>query len=395
MSEISYKYLMVVRVYKFGGASLSDINKIKFIAHYLKSEKQIEDTPIIVVVSAMGKTTDDFIHLAQSITPKPKRRELDMLLTSGERISMALLSLALNELGVPAISLTGSQAGIITDSSHGNARILATRPVRLEQHLYNGEVVVLAGFQGVSEKEKEVTTLGRGGSDTTAVAMAAHFKSLTCDFKKDVGGIFSADPKIIPQAQHIPQISFKNLMDMTFWGSKVLHYRAVELAYRLDIPLRVSHFEQPNKKTIVHEGKIMIEEQKVLSINSHSSVQRLIFAQQDQAKILQFVFNYYKKLELPYPQILSVQTLDTKTCIYLVSEGSKTDFLAMGATSSEELSSVTMTSYGSVASDLLPKAMKEIENYPIYQTLQDSTNITFVIQPKDKNEIVKKLHALI
>ncbi|MCC6138898.1 MAG: aspartate kinase, partial [Bdellovibrionaceae bacterium] len=139
---------MQVRVYKFGGASLSDIDKIKFVADYLQSEARAEKSPIIVVVSAMGKTTDDFIQLAHAVAPKPKRRELDMLLTSGERISMALLSLALNDRGIPAISLTGSQAGIITDSSHGNARIQATRPVRLEQHLKNGEVVVLAGFQG-------------------------------------------------------------------------------------------------------------------------------------------------------------------------------------------------------------------------------------------------------
>lgn len=386
---------MHVRVYKFGGASLSDIDKIKFVADYLKSEKHSDDSPIIVVVSAMGKTTDEMIALAHSVAPKPKRRELDMLLTSGERISMALLSLALNDRGVAAISLTGSQAGIITDSLHGNARIQATRPVRLKQHLDNGEVVVLAGFQGVSEKEKEVTTLGRGGSDTTAVAMAAHFKSKICDFKKDVGGVFSADPKVVPNAKHLPELTYKHLMDMTFWGGKVLHYRAAELAGVLNIPLRLSHFEKPNEKTIVNGENLMIEEQKILSINSHKTVHRIFFEKADPAQLIQTFFSTYKEKELPYPQLLSAQTTDTQTRLLVVGEGTSADYKSMGATHFEQLSSITMTCHGSVASDLLSKVMATTVGITIHDILQDSTNLTIVVDHQDREKTIKLLHSLL
>ncbi len=386
---------MHVRVYKFGGASLSDIEKIKFVADYLLAEKQADPSPIIVVVSAMGKTTDDMIQLAQSVAPKPKRRELDMLLTSGERISMALLSLALNDRGVPAISLTGSQAGIITDNSHGNARIQATRPVRLEQHLKKGELVVLAGFQGVSEKEKEVTTLGRGGSDTTAVAMAAHFKSKICDFKKDVGGVFSADPKVVSSAKHLPELTYKHLMDMTYWGGKVLHYRAAELAGVLQIPLRLSHFENPNEKTLVHGVDLMIEEQKILSINSHKNVHRIFFAKTEPAQLVQTFFNTYKDKELPYPQLLAAHATDTQTRLLVVGEGTSADYKSMGATHFEELSTVTMTCHGAVSSDLLPQAMKCIDGERVHDILQDSTNLTLVVNKQNRESVIKKLHALL
>lgn len=386
---------MHVRVYKFGGASLSDVDKIKFVADYLVSEKKKDTSPIIVVVSAMGKTTDEFIQLAQSVAPKPKRRELDMLLTSGERISMALLSLALNDRGVPAVSLTGSQAGIITDNSHGNARIQATRPVRLEQHLKNGELVCLAGFQGVSDKEKEVTTLGRGGSDTTAVAMAAHFKSVICDFKKDVGGVFSADPKVVPQAKHLPRLTYKHLMDMTFWGGKVLHYRAAELAHVLNIPLRLSHFEKPNEHTMVNGDPLMIEEQKILSINSHKTVYRIFFSSNNQSELIQNFFSGYTKKELPYPQLLSAQTTEGKTRLLVVGEGTSADYKSLGASHIEELSSVTMTCHGSVASDLLQRVMKTINTHTIHEVLQDSTNLTLVVDSSSRNEVIQKLHELL
>jgi aspartate kinase len=386
---------MSVRVYKFGGASLSDVEKIKFIAKYLLSEKEQHALPIIVVVSAMGRTTDEFIQLAQSVAQKPKRRELDMLLTSGERISMALLSLALNDLGVPAISLTGSQAGIITDSSHGNARIQATRPIRLDSHLKKNEVVVLAGFQGVSESEKEVTTLGRGGSDTTAVAMAAHFKSPICDFKKDVGGVFSADPKIVPTAQHLPHLTYKHLMDMTFWGGKVLHYRAAELANALNIPLRLSHFIRPDEQTIVSGEKCMIEEQKILSINSHKKVHRVFFPKTDQNEMLNKLFSVLRDKELPFPQILSSQTNETDTRLLLTGEGTTADYKALGATVCEEFSSITMTCHGSVGSDLLPRVLQKISQYPVLEVLQDSTNLTVVVEPKNRENVIKELHTLI
>jgi aspartate kinase len=269
---------MSVRVYKFGGASLADIDKLKAVAAFLKKEKEKFPEPILAVVSAMGKTTDELIALAKKVSPSPHRRELDMLLTVGERTSMSLMSLALQSLGVNAISFTGSQAGIITDSAHGNARILEARPFRIAEHLKNGDTVVLAGFQGVSQVSKDITTLGRGGTDTTAVVMASHFKSPVCEFKKDVSGIFSADPKLVPEAKHLPHLSFKNILDMTFWGAKFLHYRAAELALVLQLPLRFSHFEEadhlatPTDQHTLVSGDSMLEQQKILSINSHKDV---------------------------------------------------------------------------------------------------------------------------
>ncbi|MCB9073773.1 MAG: aspartate kinase [Bdellovibrionaceae bacterium] len=388
---------MSVRVYKFGGASLSDIEKIKYVAQYLKKEQKTHSLPIIVVVSAMGKTTDEFIGLAQSVAVKPKRRELDMLLTSGERISMALLSLALNDLGVSAISLTGSQAGIITDSSHGNARIRATRPIRLEAHLQKGEVVVLAGFQGVSEQEKEVTTLGRGGSDTTAVAMAAHFKSSICDFKKDVGGVFSADPKIVPHAKHLPQLHFRHLMDMTFWGGKVLHYRAAELAGALHIPLRLSHFMRPVEQTIVSGENPMMEEQRILSINSHKNVHRVFFAKVSQEEILEQLFQHLKEKEVPFPQILASHSTEVGTRLLLTGEGQAADYQTLGSHRFEQLASVTLTCHGSVNSDLLPQILKHLNgtNIKIWEVLQDSTNLTLVVDRENREKAIQVLHTLI
>ncbi|MCC6138200.1 MAG: aspartate kinase, partial [Bdellovibrionaceae bacterium] len=254
---------------------------------------------------------------------------------------------------------------------------------------------VLAGFQGVSEKEKEVTTLGRGGSDTTAVAMAAHFKSVICDFKKDVGGVFSADPKLVPNAQHLPELNYKHLMDMTFWGGKVLHYRAAELAGNLSIPLRLSHFEKPHEKTLVHGEKIMIEEQKILSINSHKTVHRIFFAKADQTQLVQMFFNSYKQKEQPYPQLLSAQSTDTQTCLLVVGEGSSADYKALGATHFEELSSITMTCHGAVASDLVPQVMKCVAGNTVHDVLQDSTNLTLIVDPKNRATLIQKLHTLI
>lgn len=386
---------MQIQVYKFGGASLANIDRIKSTALFLKKERAQHQRPIVVVVSAMGKTTDEFIQLAQTVAARPKRRELDMLLTSGERISMALLSLALNDLGLPAISLTGSQAGILTDHSHGNARIENVKPYKLEHHLQQGNVVVLAGFQGVSHQEKEVTTLGRGGSDTTAVAITSYFKGSSCEFKKDVGGIFSADPKIVPHTRHLPQLTYKNLMDMTFWGSKVVHYRAAELAYRLNIPLKLSHFDDPEKNTLINGEIPMIEQQRILSINSHKAIHKIFFKKTDLSTLLPHFFNSYKEKELPYPQLLTTLNTNDNIVLLVVGEGSASDYKAMGATHFETLSSITLTCFGAVASDLLPQVMKQVQGYKIYEVLQDSTNLTLICDPENREKIISQLHTLI
>lgn len=231
-------------VQKYGGSSVADATSIKRVAtRIVESRKAGND--VCVVVSAMGDTTDELIDLAEQVSPMPPGRELDMLLTAGERISMALLAMAIHDLGVEARSFTGSQAGVITTSSHGKARIMQVTPGRIRGALDEGAVAIVAGFQGVSLDTKDITTLGRGGSDTTAVALAAALDAEVCEIYTDVDGIFSADPRIVPAARQLPYISYEEMLEMAACGAKVLHLRCVEYARRCNLPIHVrSSFSQ-------------------------------------------------------------------------------------------------------------------------------------------------------
>jgi aspartate kinase len=215
-------------VQKYGGSSVADVEKIRRVAGRV-AETRAGGRQVVVVVSAMGDTTDELLALARKVTEDPHRRELDMLLTAGERISMALLGMALHARGVDAISFTGSQSGIITDGAHANARIVEVRPVRILEALERGKVVIVAGYQGVS-REKEVTTLGRGGSDTTAVALAAALQADVCEICSDVDGVFSADPRIVANARRLPSLSHEEMQELALAGAKVLNAQAVEFA---------------------------------------------------------------------------------------------------------------------------------------------------------------------
>ncbi len=242
-----------LRVLKFGGSSLDSIQKIQSIAQQIRDDYQNGDR-FILVVSAMGKTTDDLIKLAYQITDTPNQRELDMLLTAGERISMALMSLCLNNLNVPSISFTGSQAGIMTCGTHGNAEIQEVKPIRVEEELKKQKVIILAGFQGVDPLTKEITTLGRGGSDTTAIAMASYFKTGLCEFRKDTEGLYSDDPHQNSEATHYPNMSWESVIKLTEAGSPFLHVRAARMARDLKIPLEISHAHKPDGKKTRVEG---------------------------------------------------------------------------------------------------------------------------------------------
>jgi aspartate kinase len=221
-------------VQKFGGSSVADADKLRKVASRVKACVE-QGRQLVVVVSAMGDTTDELLGLARQVSADPPRRELDMLLSCGERISMALLSMALHELGVPAISFTGSQSGIITDDTHSQARIVEVRPARIEEELAKGKVVIVAGYQGVS-RGKEVTTLGRGGSDTTAVALAAALGA-DCEIYSDVDGIFTADPRVVPGAHKLESLSFDEMQELASAGAKVLNAQAVEFAREKGITL--------------------------------------------------------------------------------------------------------------------------------------------------------------
>jgi aspartate kinase len=231
-------------VQKYGGSSVADADSIKRVAERIVSTRRAGDD-VVVVVSAMGDSTDELRDLAQQVTPLPPPRELDMLLTAGERISMALLAMAIAALGMEARSFTGSQAGVITDSSHGNARIIDITPGRIRQALDAGAIAIVAGFQGVSQDTKDVTTLGRGASDTTAVALAAALGADRCEIYTDVDGVYTADPRLVPSASKIARISYEEMLEMAACGAKVLHLRCVEYARRSGIPVHVrSSFSQ-------------------------------------------------------------------------------------------------------------------------------------------------------
>ena len=225
-------------VAKFGGSSVADAAGILRVAKRIADTKRAGNE-VVVVVSAMGDTTDDLIDLAKQVSPNPPGRELDMLLTAGERISMAVLAMAINDLGFEARSYTGSQAGLITDSTHGKARIIDVTPGRIQEALRENAIPIVAGFQGVSQATKDITTLGRGGSDLTAVALAAALYADVCEIYTDVDGIFSADPRLVPKARQVPRITYDEMMELAAAGAKVLHLRCVEYAKRFDLPIHV------------------------------------------------------------------------------------------------------------------------------------------------------------
>lgn len=250
---------MSLVVQKYGGSSLSDAESIKRVARRIVDTKKAGND-VCVVVSAMGDTTDELLDLANEVSPMPPAREMDMLLTAGERISMALVAMAIDSLGSTVRSFTGSQAGVITDDSHGKARIIDVTPGRITEALGKKHIVIVAGFQGVSQGSKEITTLGRGGSDTTAVALAAALDADVCEIYTDVDGIFTADPRIVPSARQIKSITHEEMLEMAASGAKILHLRCVEYARRFDMPIHVrssfSHKEgtwvssQPQGETV-------------------------------------------------------------------------------------------------------------------------------------------------
>ncbi|MFJ2369584.1 aspartate kinase [Microbacterium sp. NPDC087665] len=245
---------MALIVQKYGGSSVADAESIKRVA------KRIVDTrraghDVVVAVSAMGDTTDELLDLANEVAPIPAPRELDMLLSSGERISMALLAMAIHSMGFEARSFTGSQAGMITDSQHGAARIVDVTPIRLREALDEGAIVIVAGFQGFNRDTRDITTLGRGGSDTTAVALAAALKADVCEIYSDVDGIFTSDPRMIPSAQKLDHVSSEEMLELAANGAKVLYIRAVEYARRHGVLIHArSSFSSAEGTYVLGEG---------------------------------------------------------------------------------------------------------------------------------------------
>jgi aspartate kinase len=254
---------------KYGGTSVAGPEEIKRVARRIVRTAEAGNN-VCAVVSAMGHTTDELIGLAAQVSSRPDAREMDMLLTAGERISMALVSMAINDLGHEAVSFTGSQAGILTDTSHGRARILEMRRGRVHEALDEGKIAIVAGFQGVSETTKDVTTLGRGGSDTTAVALAASISAEVCEIYTDVDGVYSADPRIVPTAHKLREVSFEEMLDLAASGARVLALRSVEYARNHGVKIHVrSSFNDSEGTWIVREEDML--EQAIISGIAHDT----------------------------------------------------------------------------------------------------------------------------
>ena len=389
-------------VQKYGGTSVATPEQIRGVAQRIASLRE-SGFRILIVVSAMGRTTDELVELAYRVSPTPNRRELDMLLTTGERVSMALISMALNDRGCPAISLTGSQAGLLTDEQHSNARILDIRPTRVESELTRNSVVVLAGFQGVSPRTKDVTTLGRGGSDTSAVAMAAHFRAERCEILKDVEGVRSGDPALILNTEFIEHLHFFQLLDMTFWGAKVLHYRSVELAHLLNIALSVGLAAGEGRRTKIDgEGK-MYEQARIISVNSHREVRTLLIKKSEFSAACQELGALLRENSLAFPQMLDSEKRNDEWAFLVTAANENLNAIAQLTSKSqnlrvedEHLSSVTATCQGSFASALPQEIAGALQSrhVTIHKMLFAAMSITVIVAAKEREKTLQILHDI-
>lgn len=373
-------------VQKYGGATLANPEKIKQVAARISDLKK-SGTNIVAVVSAMGQTTNQLIDLAHQVSSNPSLRELDMLLSVGERTSMALLTMALNDLNCSAISFTGSQAGILTDESHINANIIDVKAFRVSEALENNKVVILAGFQGVSPITKEITTLGRGGSDTTAVAMASYLQADHCEILKDVDSIFTADPKAVPSAKPIRNLNFEQLLEMTTWGAKVLHYKSVEMAKTKNVKLYVGPAAHQNSEGTWIDSNYRQTMNTPLAVNAHSKILE-IKMNPDQ------FFNDLVQNQIGFPQIL----IKNKDSFFIGGPSETLQAIEKKfSISSQNLCSVSLTMTLSMNLEFKNK-IEQIFNdqkIQIIEYLQSPLSLNLIIHCDDKNKAINALHNLI
>ena len=304
---------MTLIVQKYGGTSVADTNSLKLVAERIIECKE-DNNDVVVVPSAMGSSTDELIHLASQLSEKPTPREMDMLLSAGERITMSLLSMHLNSLGYSSFSLTGSQAGIITTSRHGKAEIEEITGERVKEGIDQGDIVIVAGFQGFNRDTREITTLGRGGSDATAVALAAALGAERCEIFTDVEGVYTADPRIITNAQLIDEITYDEMLEMSSSGAGVLMARSVEFGRRYNVPIIVKSTFKNNKGTIVKE-KVM--EEAIVSGVTHNDkeIKFTLFGVPDQPGIAGTVFGSLSEIGTNVDMIVQNVSKDSITDI--------------------------------------------------------------------------------
>ena len=395
---------MAFIVQKYGGTSVGTTERILNVARRIAKLKK-EGNKVLAVVSAMGDTTDDLVKLAREVAGSPSKREMDMLLSSGERISMALLSMAINDLGYPAISFTGSQSGILTDTSHTEARIVSISGTRIKDELTNDKIVIVAGFQGCSP-QREITTLGRGGSDTTAVALAIALKADYCEILTDVDGVYTADPRFVKNAKKLTHCSYDEMLEMAWLGAKVLHPRSVELAKKFGMPLLVSSSFNEHKGTII-KGEDM-EDVEIRAITHNKDIAKIsiidvpdtpgiaakVFEMLGEEKISCFFIVQAQAHSGHNDITFTVNEKDYKDAINILEKNMK----KIGGR--EILSDVNVGSISVIGTGVAreprvsSKVFKTLADSKINIDLISSSNITLtcVIKEKDIERAVKALH---
>ncbi len=303
---------MALIVQKYGGSSVADAEKIGNVARRIVKTRE-EGNEVVVAVSAMGDTTDELIRLARQINPQPQERELDVLLSTGEIVSSTLLAMALHSLGYKAVSLSGAQAGIETDASHSRARILRIEPKRIAQELEKGNIAIVAGFQGITG-DMDITTLGRGGSDTTAVALAASLKAQICQLYTDVDGVYTADPRLVPEASRLKEIGYEEMLELATYGAKVIHPRAVEIGELYNMPILVASSFSNKPGTIIHGGVSMEARNKVRGIAHDLDVAKItVVGVPDQPGIASAIFEPLAKANISVDTIVQNASVNNIT----------------------------------------------------------------------------------
>jgi aspartate kinase len=303
---------MSLIVQKYGGSSVGDAGKIKNVARRVAQTKD-KGNQVVVVVSAMGDTTDELIKLAYQINKRPDERELDMLLSTGEIISCTLLAMALEAMGYEAISLSGAQAGIRTDSTYSRARIQRVDPERITRELEKGNIVIVAGFQGITD-DMDITTLGRGGSDTTAVALAVSLGAEVCQIYTDVEGVYTADPRLVPGAKKLPEIGYEEMLELATYGAKVMHPRAVELGELFNVPILVASSFTDNPGTLIHGGVSMEVRNKVRGITHDLDVAKItVVGVPDRPGIASTIFESLAKANISVDTIVQNASINKIT----------------------------------------------------------------------------------
>ncbi len=394
-------------VQKFGGTSVADPDRIRAVAeHIVRTHGQ--GNHVIVVVSAMGKTTDDLVRLAHDVSQDPHGRELDMLLTAGERISMALLCMAIMDQGVHAVSFTGSQAGILTDTVHGRAKILEVKGDRIRDALASGAVAVVAGFQGIST-DKDITTLGRGGSDTTAVALAATLGAEVCEIYTDVSGVFTADPRVVPEARKLARVSFDEMLEMAATGGKVLALRSVEFARNHNVPVHVrSSFTWEPGTWVIEEDPTM--EQAIISGVTHDTSEAKVTIAQvaDRPGVAAAVFRALAEESVNVDMIVQNVSTAGHTDIsftvpkddlhraLLAMEKVAHEIEASGVTHDTGIARVTLIGAGMKTNPGVAAKMFEVlaaEGVNIEMISTSSIRISCVVQARDVEKAVRVLHS--